>query len=126
MGEIMSKLTINGITMPPIALGGLDHGYQKIWSSNTGRTNSGEMTGTIIAIKQTIDVKFIPLRRSQVEIIKQAVNSLTPFVPIAGEMDSGETFAFTCYTGDLKVNLGCDNPKIDGRYDGVSISAIEK
>ena len=119
-------LKINGIVMPPIKIGGLKHTYEKIWSSKTGRTNTGDMSGTIVAIKEKIECTVKPLSYSQVQIVQSAINTLDAFVPIEGTMNSGESFSFICYTGDLEHSLGWDKPGIGGRYYDVSISAIEK
>lgn len=119
-------LKINGVTMPPIKIGGWKHSYEKVWSSNTGRTNDAKMTGTIKAIKEKIECTFVPLTYTQVKTVMKAINSMESFIPVEGEMNSGEKFSFIAYTGDLELSLGWDKPGLGGRYDDVSISAIER
>lgn len=119
-------LKVNGVTMPPIKTGGFKHTYEKVWSANTGRTNDASMTGTIKAIKEKIECTFVPLNYTQVQTVKKAINSTDAFVKVEGKMNSGETFSFTAYTGDLELSLGWDAVGLGGRYDDVSISAIER
>lgn len=112
--------------MPPIKIGGFKHSFNKIWSSKTGRTNDGKMSGTIVAIKEKVECTFVPLTYTQVKTVEKALNTMESYVPVEGEMNSGEKFSFECYTGDLELSLGWDKPGLGGRYDDVSISAVER
>ena len=47
----------------------VDVGKEKIWSSNTGRTDSGRMNGDIIAIKTQLKIKWGVLSAEQTALI---------------------------------------------------------
>lgn len=66
-------LTIGGRVMPTPAMEGVTVSREKIWSANTGRSSSGRMMGTIVAVKTTIKVKFPPLTLAQAKLIENAV-----------------------------------------------------
>ncbi len=124
----MASLKIRGVQMPPIA--SLHESDEKIWSDSTGRVNTGEMTGVIVALKKKYEIKFIPLKEEQIEVIRSAVNSIaSPFFSVELVKNSGVTKTFTAYAGDFNYNLGWD-AVIDGsirtRYDDVSLHLIEK
>lgn len=84
MASITVKdLTINGVTMPSPALQGVTISTEKIWSKDTGRTSSGKMVGTIVAIKATVSIKWAALTPNEVATIEAAVSDAdNPFVPM--------------------------------------------
>lgn len=47
----------------------IEIGKEKIWSSNTGRTDSGKMNGDIIAIKTQLKIKWGVLSAEQTALI---------------------------------------------------------
>lgn len=120
----MAKLWLDGVEMPKIALNGIKYGYDRIWSTKTGRVNTGEMEGTIVAKKRKITIKFVPLKFSEKEKIVNAIYTLNAFIPFKLVTNSGENISFTGYTGDFEITQGWDRG--DGRYDGVEINVIQK
>lgn len=99
-GITVTDLTISGVIMPTPALEGVTISSEKIWSSNTGRTASGKMAGTIVAIKTTIKIKWPVLTPSQVSVIEQAVSDPEhPFVPITYTNMQGRKVTKTVYFG---------------------------
>ncbi|MGM9538078.1 MAG: hypothetical protein ACI3VN_07090 [Candidatus Onthomonas sp.] len=101
MAEItVTNLTINGVTMPDPALEGVTISTEKVWSSNTGRTASGKMVGSVIAKKTTIKIKWPVLTPEQVSKIESAVSDADqPFVPVQYTDMCGNQVTRTVYFG---------------------------
>ncbi len=97
MAEI-SSLKINGVTMPTPALQGVTLSSNKVWSADTGRTSSGKMVGTLVAVKAKIEIKWPPLTFAQVALIEAAVSG-DAFVPVQYTDMSGTTVTKTMYFG---------------------------
>lgn len=96
----VSELYINGVQMPTPALEGLTITSEKVWSANTGRSSSGKMLGTIVAIKATISIKWPPLTPAQVTIIEAAVSDKnSPFATLKYTDMTGTTVTKTVYFG---------------------------
>lgn len=96
----VSDLYIGGVKMPDPALEGMTISKEKIWSSNTGRTASGRMVGTIVAIKTTVKIKWPPLTPAQVQIIETAVsNADKAFTTLKYTDMTGRTVSKTVYFG---------------------------
>ena len=68
------ELVIGGVIMPTLKKEGLTISKEKIWSSNTGRSASGDMIGDLIAIKYTLDCEWPPLSREQAAVVDSAVS----------------------------------------------------
>lgn len=96
----VSELYINNTKMPTPALEGLTISSEKIWSANTGRTSSGKMAGTIVAIKTTVSIKWPPLTMAEVAVIEAAVSDKdNPFVTMKYTDMTGKTVEKTMYFG---------------------------
>lgn len=94
----VSDLYINGARMPDPALEGVTISREKIWSSNTGRTTSGRMVGTVVAVKTTLKIKWPPLTPAQAAVIENAVSGGS-FVPVRFTDATGATVTKTMYFG---------------------------
>lgn len=122
----MSVLKINGVTMPDILADGYNISKNKIWSSNSGRTKSGKAVGTIIAIKRTVDITFVPLTEEQVAIIDNQVSDSTKaFQKVEYWDEKGTYSSIIAYFGDVTYSTCA---VIGGKkiFKGVSISGIEQ
>ena len=96
----VSDLYINGVKMPDPALEGVTESREKIWSENTGRTADGSMSGTIVAIKTKLSIKWPPLTPAQIATIEGAVSdSGNPFVPVKYTDATGSAVTKTMYFG---------------------------
>ena len=93
-----SDLYINGVKMPDPALEGITISKEKIWSSNTGRTTSGKMVGTVVAVKTTLKIKWPPLTPAQTAVVENAVSG-SAFVPVTFTDATGSTVTKTMYFG---------------------------
>lgn len=128
----MHRLKVNGQVLPPLAE--LKISDNKIWSSNSGRSSDGKMTGTIVGIKRKFECQFIPLTPSQLATVRTAINNVnTPFFSVELTLNymtqDSQKITFTAYAGDMEGNLGWDamvNNKAMTRYDGISVSLIEQ
>lgn len=95
----VTELKINGVVMPPPALQGVTITTEKIWSSDTGRTSSGRMVGTMVAKKSKIAIKWPALTMEQAETIEAAVSGSGAFVPMEYTDMGGKTVKKTVYFG---------------------------
>jgi hypothetical protein len=96
----ISNLYINDTKMPTPAQGGMTITSEKIWSSNTGRSSSGKMLGTIVAIKSKITIKWAALTPNEAKTIENAVsNEDNPFVTMKYTDMTGTTVTKTVYFG---------------------------
>lgn len=125
---LMAILKFNGIEMPAPKYNGLTITHSKIWSKNTGRNSLGDMVGTIIAIKKTVDITWPPLTTQQIALIDGVVSDINnPFTTIEYLSPTGEMTTITAYFSDapypiLSTNFG------NGKQimDGVQISGIQQ
>lgn len=102
----VSELIINGKTMPTPALEGVTISQEKIWSADTGRTSSGKMAGTIVAVKTTLKIRWNALTPTQIARIEDAVtDSSNPFVPVRYTDMTGKTVTKTMYFGTPSYSL---------------------
>lgn len=118
-------LKINGVTVPTPALDGVTISHEKIWSSGTGRTSTGSMAGTIIAIKRTLKITWPPLTPDQVKLINRAVNTKTEFFSVEYTTEDGEAGSGTFYAGTPTYT---QYSWVNGRryVTGVSVDLVER
>ena len=119
------KLIIGGVEMPTPVLRGVTITRNKIWSKDAGRTASGKMVGTIVAVKTKISIKWPPLTQAQVALIEQAVSSGTPFVSMTYPDMAGRTRTSTVYFGDVTYTQYSWSDGVCYVQD-VSVDAIEQ
>ena len=119
---------LNGVELP-IKSNGYKHSRNKIWSKNTGRTNSGKMVGSILAIKEKVEITFLPLTPAQAKIIDDVVNDIdNPFVTAKIIFVDGTEKEITAYTGDISyswVSTRLGESK-NGLITGSTLSIIEQ
>lgn len=119
-------LIINGVEFP-VAYNGYTHSRNKIWSTNTGRTNKGTMVGTIIAIKNKIEVTLAPVTPEQADIIDRVVSDINnPFPKAKMLYLDGTQKEITIYTGDVSYNWLSTAIGNGGLISGIKISCIEQ
>ena len=122
----LKELIVDGVTLPTPALEGLTISTNKIWSANTGRLeNSGEMAGTIVAIKRKLEIKWPELPMEKIRIIEDAVSTKEPFHELKYTDMAGRTRTITVYFGDISYTIYSHSPGVQ-RVKGAAISAIEK
>ncbi|MCD7768656.1 MAG: hypothetical protein LUH36_00840 [Oscillospiraceae bacterium] len=122
----VSDLYINGVAMPDPAKEGVVITREKVWSSDTGRSASAKMLGTVVGVKTTIKITWPPLTPEQVALIDGAVSDGDePFIPITYTDATGETVTKTVYFGTPSYTV---YSWADGMQyiKSVSVSAIEQ
>ena len=97
MAITVSDLYIGGVKMPTPAIEGVTVSREKIWSSDTGRTASGKLVGTIVSIKTKVSIKWPSLTMAQVKTIEDAVSTATEFLTIRFTDMTGTTKTYTGY-----------------------------
>lgn len=123
----VKELFVNGTQLPTPKLEGLVITSNKIWSANTGRLETtGEMAGTIVAIKRKVEIKWPPLTMAEVATIETAVsNKNTPFSTLRYTDMTGTTKTVTVYFGDPSYTIHSYSQG-NQRIENVAVSAIEK
>ena len=121
------ELFVNDVQLPTPKLGGLVITTNKIWSANTGRLETtGEMAGTIVAVKRKVEIRWPPLTMEQVAVIEGAVSSAgKPFSSLRYTDMTGKSTTMIVYFGDPTYSIYSYSEGIQ-LVDNVGVSAIEK
>ena len=116
------QMEINGIRVRSPKINGITRKHEKIWSKNTGRTASGRMQGTIIAIKTTYSFEWNALTQEDQERLEMLISDkTTPFATVRLRRPNGDIHEFECYFGTptftewTRVNgeWRCESAKVD-------------
>lgn len=122
----VKELYIDGVQMPTPKIGGLTITPNKMWSANTGRLeSSGEMVGTIVAIKRKVSIKWPELSMEKVDVIESAVSSTTAFHTLKFTDMTGTTQELQVYFGDPTYTIYSYSEGVQRIMD-TSVDAIEK
>ena len=78
------------------------YGYNKLWSSDSGRNLAGTQSGTLIGIFPKITLQFKPLTKSELETIVPILDSPRQTVSYYDPNKKAQT-TITTYTGDYEV-----------------------
>ena len=96
-----NSITINNISMGQYLVEA-KYGYNKLWSSDSGRNLAGSQSGTLVGIFPKIILQFRKLTKSELEIITpildSASQSLTYYDPT-----KHANVTMTTYTGDYEI-----------------------
>ena len=118
---------LDGVVLPVPAENGITVGYKKIWSKNTGRGSTGLMVGDIVAIKQTVDIKWTGIGTAEYDKIHNIVdNQQKAFVSLTlkrNSADPGDTIVI--YSGDTTYPI---NHIVDDEtcYADITINFVEQ
>lgn len=119
-------LYIDGTLMPEPAHSGISFSNAKVWSSNTGRSLSAKMNGTIVSVKGTLSISWAVLTRTEYNKIASVVNSKTEWHSVVLTDTSGNTlWSKTVYFGDLTCSLYSVSSSLR-HYKECSVNAIER
>lgn len=117
----MSILSVNGVALPaPISLK-VDN--EIIWSSNTGRVDSGDMVGDVIAQKKSISIEWGIMQEKDLKLISDTL--IAGFFPFTFH-DAGTDITIQTYRGTISTDhLGYLG---DGYYwySKVTVKIIQK
>lgn len=61
---MISAVIIEGVTFP-VAYNGYTYTRAKIWSKNTGRNDVGDLVGTLVCLKDKVEIQLPPLTGQQ-------------------------------------------------------------
>lgn len=78
------------------------YGYNKLWSSDSGRNLAGTQSGTLIGIFPKIVVQFRKLTQSELELLTPILDSARQTVKYYDPNKKAMT-TMTTYTGDYEV-----------------------
>lgn len=122
----VKELYVDDVQLPTPKLGGLTITPNKMWSANTGRLEStGTMVGTVVAIKNKIEIKWPSLTMEQVAVIEAAVSTLTAFHTLRYTDMTGQSKTLKVYFGDPTYNIYSYSEGVQ-RIQDVSVSAVEQ
>lgn len=116
-----NSITINGVNIGQYLVEA-KFGFNKLWSSDSGRNLAGRMSGTLIGIFPKITLQFRKLTKSELEIIVPILDSGTQTVTYYDPNKKAST-TMTTYTGDYEI---VDKTIINGnrKNEGFSCSFI--
>lgn len=116
-----NSIIINGVNMGQYLVQA-QYGYNKLWSSDSGRNLAGTQSGTLIGIFPKIILQFRKLTKSELETIVPILDSSRQTVTYYDPNKKANT-TMTTYTGDYEItNKGIIN---NGRKnEGFSCSFI--
>ena len=97
-----NSIVINGVNMGDYIVEA-KFGYNKLWSSDSGRNLAGTQSGTLLGIFPKIILQFKKLTKTQLEIIApildSAVQTTTYYDP-----NKKQNVTMTTYTGDYEIS----------------------
>lgn len=110
-----NSIIINGVSMGQYLVEA-KFGYNKLWSSDSGRNLAGTQSGTLLGIFPKIILQFRKLEKTELEtiipILDSARQSVTYYDP-----NKKRNITMTTYTGDYEIinkNIINDNRKNEG------------
>lgn len=122
----VKELYVDGVQLRTPKLEGLTITPGKIWSANTGRLEvSAKMEGTIVAIKQKLEIKWPVMTMEEIQQIEEIVSSLTPWHTLQYTDMAGQKKEIEVYFGDPTYTIVSYSPGMQWVKD-VSVSAIER
>ena len=110
-----NSLVINSVNMGQYLVE-VKYGYNKLWSSDSGRNLAGTQSGTLIGIFPKIILQFRKLTKSELEIIVPILDSTNQTVSYY-DPNKKATTTMTTYTGDYEIvnkNIINGNSKNEG------------
>jgi len=119
--------TINGVPVREPAKDGVTVTEEPVWAPNTGRSQTGKMTGDIVAWKRTFAVTWPPLTFAQTGAIITAIQNAGAFFPITFTNTKGGSSdeSATVYTSSIPRTVASLNAAYR-RNTGVTITFIEQ
>lgn len=116
-----NSIMINNVSMGQYLVEA-KYGYNKLWSSDSGRNLAGKQSGTLLGIFPKIILQFRKLTKSEVELLTPIFDSATQSVTYYDPFKKANR-TMTTYTGDWELT---NTSIIDSEHknEGFSISFI--
>lgn len=96
-----NSIIINNVSMGQY-ITQAQYGFNKLWSSDSGRNLAGTQTGTLVGIFPKIILTFRKLTKAELEIIAPILDSASQLVSYYDPKKKQQT-TMTTYTGDYEV-----------------------
>lgn len=96
-----NSLIINGVNMGQYLLE-VNYGYNKLWSSDTGRNLAGSNSGTLLGIFPKLKLTFRDLNKDELEYLVPILDSATQTTQYYDPYKKAMTTMST-YTGDWET-----------------------
>ena len=93
-----NSIVINGVNMGQYLVE-VKYGYNKLWSSDSGRNLAGTQTGTLIGIYPKLILQFRKLTKAELEVIAPILDSARQTTTYYDPKKKANT-TITTYTGD--------------------------
>ena len=120
-----NSIVINNVNMGQYIVEA-KYGYNKIWSSDSGRNMAGTQSGTLLGIYPKIILQFRKLTKAELEIIVPILDSATQSVTYY-DPNKKTTTTMTTYTGDYEIiNKNIINATHKNEGFSVSFIAVRK
>lgn len=98
-------------------------GYNKLWSSDSGRNLAGSQSGTLIGIFPKIILTFRKLKKSELEIIVPILDSARQSVTYY-DPNKKKSITISTYTGDYEIVDKLIVNSVKGKNESFSCSFI--
>ena len=121
----IKALIIGGVEVP-VAYDGYTYSRNKVHSANTGRNQAGQMVGTILAIKDKVEVTLVPQTPAQIKVLDNVISSLTMFHTVKALYVDGTSKTIKAYFGDVSYHYLTRANSDGGLITGTKISIIEQ
>ena len=96
-----NSIIINGVNMGQY-ITEAKYGYNKLWSSDSGRNLAGTQSGSLVGIFVKIILQFRKLTKSELEIIAPILDSSNQTVTYY-DPNKKQNITMTTYTGDYEI-----------------------
>lgn len=96
-----NSITINSVSMGQYLVEA-KYGFNKLWSSDSGRNLAGTQSGTLVGIFPKIILQFRKLTKSELEVIIPILDSANQTVTYY-DPNKKTNVTMTTYTGDYEV-----------------------
>ena len=96
-----NSIVINNINMGQYLVQAA-YGYNKLWSSDSGRNLAGTQTGTLIGVFPKLVLQFRKLTKSELEIIIPILDSPNQTTTYY-DPNKKQNVTMTTYTGDYEI-----------------------
>jgi hypothetical protein len=96
-----NSIIINGVNMGDYLVEA-KYGYNKLWSSDSGRNLAGTMSGSLVGTFVKIILQFKPMTKEELEVIVPILDSVNQTVSYYDPEKKAQT-TMTTYTGDYEI-----------------------
>lgn len=115
------KVWAKGISLPSPNIEGSKLTHLKTWTSSTGRTASGLMSGRVQYLKYNLELVWGALTDEQFSVLKSICETGAQFFAVKVIDDTNTTINFTGYAGDIGYARAQT-----GYYFGVTVTIVER